>query len=375
MSNAAEKIIAEAVPFVPIETSNVSAPFEWRNFSIEHDALLKKEMKPLEFLVENFIVIPSTGVLASPKKRGKSWMALQLGQCVAQHTDFLGLKTRQGKVVYLALEDGERRLKQRLLLQNTIAGLPITYVYKFEALNSKLGFQQFEDLIKVTQPMFVIIDTLASAKNKYVDENSAGDMADLINKIHELAQKYNCAILIIAHHGKPKVTEDRDAGFDIRGSSAIPGATDFNAGLYKNSDGTTDLKVEGRDIGELELRIKFDWEVTKTWQLLGDAKDVRRSESETNIKNAINTLGGSADCGAIADELGLTRGTVQVQLQRMRDEGSLTYELIGTGKGKKIFYSIPSPTSSSSSSLRNRQHPQLPLNSVDDVGERLSDTK
>jgi len=107
--------------------------------------------------------------------------------------------------------------------------------------------------------MFVIIDTLASAKNKYVDENSAGDMADLINKIHELAQKYNCAILIIAHHGKPKVTEDRDAGFDIRGSSAIPGATDFNAGLYKNSDGTTDLKVEGRDIGELELRIKFDW--------------------------------------------------------------------------------------------------------------------
>ena len=79
MDNTADKILAEAVPFVPTETSNVSAPFEWRNFSIEHDALLKKEMKPLEFLVENFIVIPSTGVLASPKKRGKSWMALQLG--------------------------------------------------------------------------------------------------------------------------------------------------------------------------------------------------------------------------------------------------------------------------------------------------------
>jgi len=56
----------------------------------------------------------------------------------------------------------------------------------------------------------------------------------------------------------------------------------------------------------------------------------------------------------------------------MRDEGSLTYELIGTGKGKKIFYSIPSPTSSSSSSLYNHQHPQLPLNSVDDVGERFT---
>jgi len=63
----------------------------------------------------------------------------------------------------------------------------------------------------------------------------------------------------------------------------------------------------------LNYALSLIGEVTKTWQLLGDAKDVRRSESETNIKNAINTLGGSADCGAIADELGLTRGTVQVQ--------------------------------------------------------------
>ena len=79
-----EKILAEAVPFVPPKYQMFLLPSIGITYSIEHDALLKKEMKPLEFLVENFIVIPSAGVLASPKKRCKSWMALQLGQCIAQ---------------------------------------------------------------------------------------------------------------------------------------------------------------------------------------------------------------------------------------------------------------------------------------------------
>lgn len=369
--NNAEKIISEAEPFVPNEKQGVvPAPFDWHNYSIAHDDLLSKEMPPLSYLVENFVVRPSAGVLASPKKRGKSWMVLQLAQCVAQGTDFLGLKTQQGAVVYLALEDGERRLKQRLLSQDTIKGLPITYVYKFEPLNSKLGFQQFVELIEEKHPALVVVDTLASAKNRFAKENDAGDMADLINKIHELAQAENCVILIVAHHGKPKVNEERDAGFDIRGSSAIPGATDFNAGLYKNADGTTDLKVEGRDIGELELRIKFDWEVTKTWQVLGDTKDVRRQESETKIKDAIVTLGGRADAVAIADELGLNRSTVQIQVRRMRDEQILSFELIGTGKGKKIFYSIPSTTSSTSSTLYNQQRHKQANNNVDNVDKQ-----
>jgi DNA-binding transcriptional ArsR family regulator len=142
---------------------------------------------------------------------------------------------------------------------------------------------------------------------------------------------------VIAHHGK---VSSGDAGFDIRGSSAISGATDTNLGLYKNPDGSFDLKNEGRDIGEIDLRVSFDSERTWCWQNLGDAKDARRTEAENRITETIDLLGGNVEASVIANELELNRVTIQNHLKRMRDEGLVSFQV----KGKKIFYSIPLTT-------------------------------
>jgi hypothetical protein len=343
-------------------------PFNWREHAITHDQLLQMQLTPLEFLVDGLIVKPSLCILAAPKKRAKSWMGLQLSQCVASGNPFLGLTTRQGAVIHMALEDGDRRLRQRLEMQHAPTGLPITYVSKFTAFNSKEGFQELTDMIKEKHPALLVVDTLAAAKNRFIDENSAGDTADLFNHLHELTIGENLVILVIAHHGK---ASSGDAGFDIRGSSAIPGATDLNIGLYKNTDGTCDLKAEGRDIGEVDMRIKFDAEQTWSWQSKGDAKDVRREEAENNILDAIDFMGGNVDAGAIADELGLNRSTVQTQLQRMRDEGTVAFKLEKVGRQNKCLYKRP-PTSSTSSTSSIKQHHLLPDQGVDDVANSLS---
>jgi hypothetical protein len=184
----------------------------------------------------------------------------------------------------------------------------------------------------------VVIDTLASAKNRFLDENEAGSTADLFNQLHELAITQNCVILVIAHHGKQS---HGDVGFDIRGSSAISGATDTNLGLYKNTDGTFDLKAEGRDIGEVDLRISFDAEVTWCWQCKGDARDVRRAEAEDRILEAIALLGGEADATAIAKEIDIARPTVATHLKRMREQSIVGYRTLNTGKANKIIYTCP----------------------------------
>jgi DNA-binding transcriptional ArsR family regulator len=311
---------------------------EWQKFAISHDDLLTKELPPIDFLIQDLISIPGTAVLASPKKRGKSWMALQLSQDIASGAPFLGKATKRGAVIYMALEDGERRLKQRLEKQQTKRGLPITYIWEFKPLNSNAGFDDLTELVKAKQPILVVIDTLAAAKTRYLDENKAGDAADLFNRLHKLATAESCVILIVAHHGKASYG---DPGFDIRGSSAISGATDTNLGLYKNSDGTIELKAEGRDIGEVDLRIAFDSEATWRWQCQGDDRDIRRVESEDKILDAISMLGPKVDVATIANEINIARPTVSTHLKRLRNEGKVNYETTKTGRGRKILYSLP----------------------------------
>ncbi len=82
-------------------------------------------------LVENLMCTPGLGVLAAKKKLGKSYMMLQAAQNIAGGMPFLGLPTKQGHVCYMALEDGEARIKARLEQQHAISNLPITYIYEF----------------------------------------------------------------------------------------------------------------------------------------------------------------------------------------------------------------------------------------------------
>ena len=192
-------------------------------------------------------------------------------------TDFLDHKVKQGSVIHFALEDGERRTQSRLRQQQTIGGLPIYYVYTWPAFNTQLGFNQLKEMLQALKPFLVLVDTFSKCLNGKPDQNSAGDMGDFGNRIHDLALELNVMILFIAHHGKMST---RDPGFDIRGSSAIPGSTDVNIGLYKNDDGTFELIGEGRDIEEFDIRVKLDKEITWCWSTEGDAKDARRVEAE-----------------------------------------------------------------------------------------------
>ncbi|MFC1969077.1 AAA family ATPase [Chloroflexota bacterium] len=306
--------------------------YDWHDYIVTHDELMKKELEPIEYLIEDMLISYGTGVLAGQKKKGKSFMATQLSQSVATGGPFLGKAVKQGKVIHFALEDGERRTKNRLKQQQAGNKAPIAYIYEFPAWNTPLGFQQLKGMLLEVKPALVMVDTFAKCLNGKPDQNSAGDMGDFGNRIHDLALQTNTLILFIAHHGK---MSSRDPGFDIRGSSAIPSATDVNIGLYRNDDGTFDLIGEGRDIEEFDLRIKFDRELTWCWQYEGEAVDARRADAEGQIHEALHTLG-EADVYAIAEETGTSRANMQQHLKRMRqgDNPSVCYRK----QGNKLLY-------------------------------------
>ena len=322
------------------KADSLSIEFNWREETITQRSLLAKELEPPAFLVKDLIATPGLVVLAAKKKSGKSWMTLQLAQCVASGAPFLGKEAKQGNVVYLALEDGERRLQYRLEKQDADYKLPIRYSCWWPPINGTEGFKALVGILREKTPALVIIDTLASARDKQVKENEADSIGELFNLLHDLAIAVNTVILIVSHHGKKT---HGDVGFDIRGSSAIPGATDVNIGIYKNNDGTCSLKAEGRDIMDVELRIKFDSETTWTWQCLGDDRDVRRVEAEARILEAIEALG-EAYASDIAKEIGIARATIYTHLKRMRTERKVECETVKTTSGVRMRYKIPQET-------------------------------
>jgi AAA domain len=70
------------------------------------------DIPPLSWTVPGLLP-EGFGILAAAAKIGKSWLVLSLGLAVASGTPFLGVPVQQGPALYLALEDGKRRLQER----------------------------------------------------------------------------------------------------------------------------------------------------------------------------------------------------------------------------------------------------------------------
>ena len=323
-------ILATAQDYVPpVDNDKV----QQKVFS--HADLMATQFQPTKWIVEKLIPASGLTVLGGKKKLGKSWLSLQIAQGVAGGKPVLSYVTCQGNVIYMALEDGIKRLRVRLEKQHAPGMLPITYITECVPLNYKGGKEAFEALLTEHKPILLIIDTFAAAKSGKVDENEAGGMADLTNYLRRKAQEFECAILLVLHHGK---ATHGNAGDDIRGSSAIAGAADLNIGLYKDESGFK-LAGEGRDIEEFELKIEFDAVDTWKWQLVGDARQIAREQAENEIIEALEGLV-KADAGAIAKEVGKARQTVNTTLKRMRKDGKLHFESVETSGGNKFTYSL-----------------------------------
>jgi len=298
-----------------------------------HTALLTASFAALEMVVHGLVVAGGLTILGGKPKGGKSWLVLQMAQAVAAGVRVLGLETRQGAVLYLCLEDGERRLQERLWKQGAPDDLPIHYYFELRPLNTLEGKADLEELIAQHHPVLVIIDTIAAAKTGKLDENEAGGMADLYNWLRRLGQREQAGILVVAHHKKGA---GGDVGDDMRGSSAVPGAADINLGLYKTDSGSV-LKSEGRDIGEEELRLKFDVLARYSWQLVGDARKLAKTEAEQAVLDVLAKIE-PADTAALARAMSKARQTVAATVKRMVSDGLVTETTEKRGNATVLIY-------------------------------------
>ena len=273
-------------------------------------------------------------LLVGRPKMGKSWLALSLAIEVASGGKALGsIPVKQGKAVYFALEDNERRLQARcasLMDDRSIEegqlmfSTTIDKFYKKEDKKSEEnGLAQLEDLIdEMGEELRVIfIDTLALITPKGKNENSYSDNYDYISGIQKLAIEKGVAIVLVHHTRKGQ--SEVYALDDVLGSTGLTAGADCILMLKRAPDGN-ELFVTGRDVEEQQLAIKHN-NKTGLWKLIGNTKFTRMSKAHAEIYNILIQRGPLTN-KEICDVTKKASNNVSGLLARMAGDSIITKE-------------------------------------------------
>lgn len=269
-------------------------------------------------------VIPvGLSFLAGRPKVGKSWLALQVAGAVATGGRALDRQVKHGRVLYLALEDSPRRLKNRLQTQGIPSSADLVFKTTWPNLTEG-GLADLQDEIERGSYGLVVIDTLSRALGR-ADQQDLAEMTTILGTLQRVSQLFDLAILLIDHHRKPSglVVNPID---DILGSTAKAAVADAAIGLFREQGkhGAT-LKVTGRDLEEIELALDWDSQ-TCCWHLLGEAGQVRKDSFQHDVLTAIQDLemmGETPTTASIATHLGRDKAQVSRALAELVTTGQV----------------------------------------------------
>lgn len=245
------------------------------------------------------------GFLCAAPKSGKSWLAMEIGICVATGTPLWGHQVRKGAVLHLPLEDTYQRITQRLWrLADEVDG-NLFFATEADALASGL-LDQLADFHESHPDLaLVIIDTLQMVRTTSRDYSYSADYRD-ISELKRFADAHGITILIVHHTRK---MGDSDVMNTVSGTNAITGAADFTWVIKRNrNDNDATLTITGRDVEERVADISFRgyrWEMVK--------EKTAEELAESTVPPCVSAvIGFVADCGhwegstnALMEEVGI----------------------------------------------------------------------
>jgi AAA domain-containing protein len=308
--------------------------------TINAETLLGMEFAPLEYVIPGYVVEGLT-VLGGKPKLGKSWWAYDASIAVAAGGKAMGsVDCEQGDVLYLALEDNRRRVKDRLLTlcpARKLQGINLDRL-SVRTIAPRIDTGLLAELDKwrlgCANPRLIIIDVFLKVRppRKKGEDSYAADY-DAVTPLQRYASEHRLAIVLVTHTRKMEAEDPLES---ISGTNGVTGAADAVLVLNRDAKGTT-LYGRGRDIEEIETAMRFDG---GRWSILGDADDVRKSDERRKIVAALREAGEELAPKAIADRTGMKAVNVRVLLGKMVASGDISQPRVG-------YYSVPfaKPTS------------------------------
>lgn len=322
MTHTPESSLVDADPTARIEKVDTPEPPRLSTLA----DLVRRQFPPTRWIVPGVLPAGLT-ILAGTPKLGKSWMVLNFGLAVANGGRALGaIEVDPGDVLYMALEDNERRLQSRVnkLTDGDTGGLDrFTYAMTWPPIDEG-GIEQLRDwLAEHPEARLVVIDTLARIKPRAATRgnvNAYDAEYDIGRGLLHLAAEFDVGIVLVHHTRK---AGDDDAVLTVSGTNGLTGGVD-NVLVLRRERGQADafLSVTGRDI-EDERDYGLTWDKTlATWRIEGDAELLKRSPERAAIVELLEDAGPLRPA-EIAERLGKSGGAVRRLLPKLVDAGTI----------------------------------------------------
>ena len=256
---------------------------------IDAETLYFKPIDHPKMLIEG-ILSNGLAILSGDSKIGKSWMVLWFCLKLAKGEPIWGLPTAKTNVAYLALEDKDWRVQNRL--QKLTEDPPNNLRLGFSC--GKIGEElelQIEDALKdYPDTGILFIDTLQMVRDNVSSKTNAyaQDYRDL-SALKKIADNHNMCIFLVHHNRKER--DGSNIFNDMSGSTGIMGVADTCMILRKEErfENRATLSITGRDVEERQLKLVMNtnvWEVTEELS----AADLRKEKVQDFIFQVVNML-------------------------------------------------------------------------------------
>jgi AAA domain len=311
--------------------------------------LTGQEFPPLRYAVPGLLP-EGLSVLAGAPKVGKSWLVLDWLLAIAAGGDALGRLPvgRRRHVLYLALEDGDRRMQARChtLLANEWRPddeIPPWFEYLTEIQPGKL-LATIDAWQQANQGGVVAVDTLGRAlPAARMGETSYDRDYRVMRQLKARVAAWPGSSLLLSHHDRKATSADFVDS--ASGTKAITGGADTVLLLTRPRDDRRGLlQVTGRDIDEGSFAVNFDggaWTLDGgTLDLAAKAAHERRpagnlSDTSLDLLAAVNAASGPVSPADVSAAAGVSNDTAGKYLRRLAESGRVQK----SGRGQYVSVS------------------------------------
>jgi len=226
------------------------------------------------------LLYPGTYLLAGAPKLGKSFLVAQLAYHVSTGTPLWNYPVRKGTVLYLALEDDNQRLQNRIYQMFDMAIADQLYFATHARQLGKGLDEQLERFVREhPDTRLIIIDTLQKIREVGGEMYSYASDYDIITRLKNFAGCHGLCLILVHHTRKQKADDVFDM---ISGTNGLLGAADgaFLLQKPKRTANQATLDISGRDQQDQRLHLyrneeKLCWELerseTELWKAPPDA--------------------------------------------------------------------------------------------------------
>lgn len=297
----------------------------------------EQDFPPLAYALPG--VIPEGSVLlVGPPKIGKSWFVLTVALATSSGGRALGINVDRRPTLYLALEDGHRRLQDRCrkLLRGDPIPPDLDYLIRLDqgrildVVRSWLDHQNDTRALVILDTLGKVMPPAMAGETSYSRDYRVG------GDLHRITEEHPGMTLLVNHHDRKAVSDDFVDS--VSGTHGLAGAADTVMVLCRDRQETSGLlKVTGRDVPEGEYAVTFT--DGSSWALDGEdlAAAAKQATKVRATSKATANLGDRAidvilyvhqhpdgvRAADVADALDLDSKTARTYLARAHQSGRL----------------------------------------------------